>query len=292
MLRLVMLLGLVAIVTLLVAPSAISTLDRLARDHEEAALQSLMGGLKASIVRQRAIPEADGVADALAGELGMSAVAVERNARSFHRVFVLHPQIEAVLRPPWRQDWQGVPNLDRDRMRVMMVSCLSHDLPEEMRDAARLSEAEFDALWDAPASAYPPNWQSERAWHDFQIERLNLADLFVEVRMRGLGAAGPGRARFVLEEGGVPASAVLAAEFRSHYLKGSVLRFFDDNRPEPVLSVTAVLGSAPESFVCAEGHWSRERTPGRRRVQRGASGETGRLSSTHGALPETLGRDG
>lgn len=256
-LRLVMVLGLLATVTLLVAPSVTKTLDRMAREHEDRMLRSLAGGLKASIIRQRTIPAATGIAAALASELGVPVGEVHHNSRSRDRAFVLHPQLAEVLPLPYRQEWQGVETLDSGKTQLILVSCLSHDLPAEILDGPRLTEEEFQALWDAPSSVYPPAWPSERAWQDFQLQRVNLADLFVEVRLRDPGKGGR-RAPFVLDQSCARRIPISESGFRSHYLKGSVLKLYDDNRGETILSITAVLGS-PASFVLEGGHWSRER---------------------------------
>jgi type II secretory pathway pseudopilin PulG len=282
-LRLLMVLGLVAIVTLLVAPTVTDALDRIAHEDERRSLSALSAALKDSIVRQRTIPTPEGMGAALALELGVTQERILRNSRSRERAFVLHPEFTRAMSLPYRQDWRGLRTLDPDRTRLVLVSCLARDLPEAL--SAGISVEEFEALWGAPASVYPPTWQSEGAWHDFQIERLNLADLFVEVRLRGEGG---GSSRFRLDESGGTEIRASGGEFRAHYLKGSVLKLYDENEPHDILSITAVLGS-PASFVCRGGQWSRERLhTGRRARMQGHQGSGSGSSTGRGATAPSL----
>lgn len=255
-LRLVLILLLITLVTVIVAPLATDAADRMARDREERMLQTLIAGLKGHILRHRTIPDGPRIVGAVASELRVKPDNVRQNPRSIQRVFLLHPQFEDVFSLPYRQDWRGVAELSPDKMRAMVVSCLSKELPAQLVQDSPIRIEDFEALWRAGSSAVPGDWEWNGGWDDVQISRLDLADLFVEVRLLQSGRSESDKARFVVDGKGDRNDPAVRKDFRSYYLRGSVMEFYDDTGDRETLSLSAVVREGV-SFVCRGGHWSR-----------------------------------
>lgn len=256
LLRLVLVLLVTALLTVIVAPTVTGTVDRLARAREERMLRTLVAGLKGHVFRHRSIPTGPGFVPAVASELRVPSDRVRRNARSLQRAFLLHPQFEDVVSLPYQQGGRGVAELAPEKMKAVLVSCLSQELPARLVTGSPISAEEFMALWDSESSAVPTVWDWAGGWDDLQIERVDLADLFVEVHLCRLGRSAGHKARFAVDGKGAGADPAASGDFRSHYLRGSVLELYDDNGQQQTLSVTAVLREGA-SFVCEAGHWSR-----------------------------------
>lgn len=193
--ELVGVLAVIAVLALLLAPVLVRQIDRIAAEQEGAALKSFAGALQQSAMRRRALPAAATWAATIAGELGVDVANVATNARRQPRFFLIDPALRVgnngSTLPYAQSDWATgsmttnnagaiAPPLSP---RVIILSSVGRALPAGVVSGVPVA-ADFNGIWDAdertvPAAPVFAGWTGQG--DDIQIQRLNLAPLFVHL---------------------------------------------------------------------------------------------------------------
>ena len=162
-------------------------MDKTAGDQESAALKSFGDALRASIMRNRYVPNEADWATAVATELGVDTAAVTTNPRRQPRLFLIDPNLSiAGGGLPYTQTSTGSVS-QAVSPRVMIVSSVGRQLPAAFNSGVPAS-ANFNAIWDwndaggaLPATGFAwPGWPNG---DDLKVQRVDLSSLFVRLRL-------------------------------------------------------------------------------------------------------------
>lgn len=180
-------LAVIAILAVVLLPVLIRHMDQLAADKEVKQLRTFADGLRQQIVKSRSIPDQSTWYSMIASNLGLSTNQVVRNDRRVVRAYLIDPSFqlqrsgESASGPPYIQNAGGSiinPNATPYRPRLMILSSIAQTLPV----ASGVSSA-FNTIWATEDGKVPADsaWNSFTKGDDLKIQRIHLADLFVEL---------------------------------------------------------------------------------------------------------------
>jgi type II secretory pathway pseudopilin PulG len=260
-----------AIVTALLTALAIpfvKRLDRIAGQKESAALKAMGAAFKESVKRTRYVPDHNGWATNVAGQLGWQVGDVTANHRGLARVFLIDPamQIEtnnATPLLPYDQSITGSMVLSNGIIvrpfspRFMIISTLGKTLPGGLVSGlgATSGANAFTNIWSTKEGLVPTGW-SWSSGADLKIERIDIADLFVQVALANLESSGSPPLYGIdseLNGAGEPKSPVPASPppMYMYFIRGSELKLYD---PAGVLEYTEILFTSRD-FTYELGSW-------------------------------------
>ena len=188
LLEMAVVLAIIMILSLVIFSTTLRQLDRVAAEKELANLSSYAEALQKSIQRNGAIPAATTGAAVIAAELGANPAAVATNDRRRARLLLVDPALR--IGPgggglPYTQGVNGSTNLPASP-RLILVSCLSPSPLPAALTGGTYTIADFTNLWNwaaadqtLPAGTLWTGWRGTGL--DLQVQRLNLAPLFVRL---------------------------------------------------------------------------------------------------------------
>lgn len=192
---LIELIGTMAIMTVLaatIAAPAVRQLSRMFREREARALRKIGDAVVEHVHRAHAIPSHSNFVASIAPRLGWSAAQV-LNSPFGQRVVLLDDGFRvgpgAGSRPPFVQTATASARPVNPRM--MIVSSVGAPLPSGLVSGF-LPTGTFSNLWHATPGSVPAGWSWAGNPDDLVIQRVNLADQFVEVALNTTGVQ-PGR---------------------------------------------------------------------------------------------------
>jgi len=179
-------LGVIAILAAVMAPSVIRRVDRAAWTKETADLNSIADSYTAYILRSKTIPSHTNSAtipnwaSAVASQMSLPVSSISTNARRYARAFLIDTNfVIGGASLPYSQTTNGTTK--PVSARVMIVSSLGRALPIS---TGIPTSTEFNAIWNTaegakPATATWTNWAG--SGDDLRIKKLNLEPLFYQL---------------------------------------------------------------------------------------------------------------
>ncbi len=162
--------AIVAILSAVLAPSVVSSINRAYATAEDANLQQLANALRDTVRRTRSIPSTaiGNWTTALAAQTEYTAAQLRFNRRNRQRVLLADPRFFTPVETPFNGYAQtgGLAN-PPNSPRLMLVSNMTGNVPAVPNTAAA-----FDAIWNQAAGA------ALIESPDLKIERIFLGDLF------------------------------------------------------------------------------------------------------------------
>ena len=240
-------LGITAILAGVLIPVAFRILDRIAREKEAATLRTLGDAFQMSIMKTRSIPAQAGLSQFIATNSGIDLNSVARNLRNRTRMLVFDKGstwFSANL--PYSQSVVGSTAIP-DNPRVMLLSSIAGELP-----FADLDANQFDSLWKTTEGTLPAWFTGDP--YDVQIQRVNLASLFVNLLVSTYKPGTNGNGYFGFEGKAPILQAPSGAGTNAYYLRGTALnlRTSTDTNTPPAL--TQIL-QEDSSFVFENNVW-------------------------------------
>jgi type II secretory pathway pseudopilin PulG len=179
-------LALLALIVGIVAQSSLAHLNQTQRQKEANQLTQLARGFERAVIRTRGIPEGDGWATLVAGQLAQATDQVRRNPTGQERRLLLDPNLQVGTTGtnslPYLQTSSG--SLQPSQLRAILISSLGAPLPT-------LSASDFAVLWSTPNNTLPvnlsANWSGQA--DDLRIERIDFGRLFRRVILNNLDSA-------------------------------------------------------------------------------------------------------
>jgi hypothetical protein len=186
------------------------------------------------VVKTKAIASHTTWTNVIATELGLTARQVLLNERGVERrflidpAFLLFPQSASAGPPPYTQNSFGSTNRPVSP-RLMIVSSISIALPVQVANGVAPSSGDysFTNLWNTPEETLPPNWTWAGKPEDLRIQRIHLADLFVELV---LNADGNG-ARYSVE--GVGPNNPPSQTYTAYFIDSTLVELLNCADPTP-----------------------------------------------------------
>lgn len=254
--EMVAVLAVIAMLSTVIVPVMIRVLDQAALTAEQTQMKSMIQGLRQHVLRNRNIPFADTVVDAISTELGTEPGGVLANARGLRRVYLLDPAITNALPIPFNQTWVGVTNDLPRLMGVVLVSSIYGDLPTNLVSGYAESPAAFSNVWHAVDGVTPVGWDWDGDPDDLTVERLNLRDLFVDVTLNydTWTVNFTNRGRFTVDNSSTNALPGYSTVYSTRYLSGTVLGLHSHTGFEDTLQSAEVLRD-PASYVYEINTW-------------------------------------
>lgn len=248
-------LGVLAIIAILAAamiPAMMKSLQRTERQNEEFNLETIANGLKDYILRDKAIPDENNWAQAVADELAMPLNRVQLNDAGWTRVLLVDPDLRmgstntSVL--PFSQTIQG--SIFPVSPRAILLSSLTRSLPT-------LNTNAFDDVWDADPGTIPSTWSSDWQSHapDLKIHRLDFREMFHRLVLNNIDTQID--AQFSIDDHSavfLPATSFVERWYLDQSSVG--LRFSDGT-----IQIHEILLS-DQSYVFQNGTWSRKFSQG------------------------------
>jgi prepilin-type N-terminal cleavage/methylation domain-containing protein len=198
LLELVGAMAIMTVVAAAVAPPTVRQLSRMFRDREARALQKIGNAVVDHVRRAHAVPSHTNFVASLAPRLGWSANQV-LNSQFGQRVVLIDDGFRvgpgAGARPPFVQT--GATSIRPTNPRMMIVSSVGQPLPAGLASGF-LATATFSNLWHTAPGTVPSGWNWNGNPDDLLIQRVNLADQFVEVV---LNATGTQFGRYTIDRG-------------------------------------------------------------------------------------------
>ncbi len=182
-------LGVLALIAILGAVTAYSSLARLKSSHQEreqASLVTLARAFESAVIRSRTIPAAGDWAGAVATELGRTPGNVLANPVGNARKLMLDPALQLGITAtnllPYLQTASG--SVHPSNLRAVLISSVGAPLPE-------LTGDDFARVWDAPGRTLPAGWPTTWAGkgEDLIVERIDFGRLFRKVILNNLDGA-------------------------------------------------------------------------------------------------------
>jgi hypothetical protein len=214
--------GVLTIVALLAAfiiPTVIRRIDQAAWTKETADLQTIADGLQQSILRNKVVPDYNGIPATVATELALPVNAITNTPRNYARAFLVDPDLRingAVL--PYTQTATNI-LVQPVNARLMIVSSLARGLPVV---SGIPSAAAFADIWNAGENAKPSTWTNwAGSGEDLRIKRINLEPLFHRLVL--VNRDTNGAARFSIDSTNSLVVPPGPAGCQAYYLDGSVL---------------------------------------------------------------------
>jgi prepilin-type N-terminal cleavage/methylation domain-containing protein len=249
---LIEMIGVLAVMALLavaVIPMIIKRVDQAASTKEKADLDGMAESFTQHILRNKAIPAFGNIATTIANEMALPLNAITDNSRRYPRAFLTDQNFRvdgAAL--PYTNSISGASSVTNAR--VMIVSSLHRPLPITSGDS--LSDADFQAIWDAPEGGKPSTatWSAFGSTDDLHIKKLNFEPLFHRLvlvnRDNTVGA------RFSIDSTNSTLVPLGPSGVDRYYLDGSVVGLHETNG----VPVTKYLLNRDISFVFERNRWS------------------------------------
>ncbi|HNQ91106.1 MAG TPA: type II secretion system protein [Verrucomicrobiota bacterium] len=189
LLEMVAVLAVLAILGAIIAENVLEQIKMAARQSEEQSLDAIATTLQRSAVRTKAIPSVANLAAAVAADMAMPLVRVQRTAQGNLRWYWMDPNCRVgtntAMTLPYTQTAVG--SVAPVRVRMLALSSVGAPLPE--RNTGPTS-AEFDAAWATPRGVVPETIAA--AWNgdsqDFRSQRMELNGLFCRVILENIDA--------------------------------------------------------------------------------------------------------
>src|SRR5439155_11438690 len=180
--------GIIAVLVAVIAPSVIRRMDRAAWTAETANLNNIADSLTQYVLRTKTIPSYTNSAtitnwaSAVASQMSLPVSAVLTNGRRYARAFLIDTNLTINgARLPYTQTTNGATNLTSAR--VMIVSSLGRALPATFTNGVA-SATNFTAIWNAAENTVPAA-PAFTGWggtgNDLRIRKLNLEPLFYQL---------------------------------------------------------------------------------------------------------------
>ncbi|MBX3746242.1 MAG: type II secretion system protein [Verrucomicrobiae bacterium] len=255
---LIEMIGLMAVLTILslaLVPALIRGYDRLARDREDRALETLSEGLRTHVLRFQEVPHPTNFPGLLAVAVGWREGAVLTNSRGQARRFLVDPAVTNTLPIPFTQTQMGVAADIEPALGIILMSSVGEPLPAGILTGLASSTAAFSNIWNAPEGSIPAGWVWSGRGEDLRIRRLALDNLFVPLVLNygTILVAGTNQGRFTI---GNSTTNILPTtpSFSASYIKGTVLGLHHHAGTVNTLQVREVL-QHPVSFAYEGDAW-------------------------------------
>ncbi|MCC7375589.1 MAG: hypothetical protein IT581_13110 [Verrucomicrobiales bacterium] len=253
--ELVGVLAIMAILAVALVPALMKGYDRVARENESRALESMGNGLRGHVLRFQNIPSATNYASLLATELGWQVSDVVTNARAMRRVYLIDPWITNTLQVPYTQSAMGLTNPITPYVRVVFISSVGATLPASLVSGVASSPAVFSNIWNTAELAVPTGWTWKGNGEDLRMCRVDLDSLFVPVVLNydTYTVNATNRGRFTV---GNSTTNILPniPSYTANFIKGSVLGLHSHSDSANTLQVREVV-QHPLSFVYERDAW-------------------------------------
>lgn len=250
--------GLMAVLTILslaLVPALIRGYDRMARDREDRALETLSEGLRTHVLRFQEVPHPTNFPGLLAVAVGWREGAVLTNSRGQPRRFLVDPAVTNTLPIPFTQTQMGVAADIEPALGIILMSSVGEPLPAGIQTGLASSTAAFSNIWNAPEGTIPAGWVWSGRGEDLRIRRLALDNLFVPLVLNygTILVAGTNQGRFTI---GTSTTNILptSPSFSASYIKGTVLGLHHHAGTVNTLQVREVL-QHPVSFAYEGDAW-------------------------------------
>jgi type II secretory pathway pseudopilin PulG len=248
LLEMIGVLAVIALISALMAPVVVQSLDQAVRTRDTSELSSMASALQSAIRRHGQIPDEAGMPAFIAAEMGVSANQVSLNPRNNPRLLVVDPALAiAGGGLPYTQGVYGATNtFPRTNLRLLIFSSLNLALPSR-------GTFDFNTAWSTPDKTKPADWTTwQGAGEDLIIQRVDFTPAFHRVILNHIAAVAP-NPRFSIESGGVASSIRQVRNILdSWYIESTVLCLYDTNS---VLRMKGVI-QADTSFVFQDSSWS------------------------------------
>lgn len=234
LLEMIGVLAVMAIISALMAPVVVQSLDLAVRNREVSELGAMAAALQSGIPRQGRIPDPNpantppDLQNFVATEMGVSLNQVTNNSRNIGRVFVDDPNaslfgFRQLNAPNVRPNWLTSPP---GSLRLLIISSLSERLPDYSS-----IKAAFDLTWTTPDKTKPSGgvWTSwAGAGEDLIIQRVDLTPLFHRAILNNPSLTSSPRPKFSIESGGMASSRTSVTNISDlWFLDNTVLCLYD-----------------------------------------------------------------
>lgn len=250
LIELVGVLAVIAILTAAIVPPLLRQLAETFRSNEARFLQQMADALKRSIIRQHFIPDHNGIAEAIAQELGITVNKVRFVRDGPERVFWIDPDLAVGPNGgglPYLQTWQG--SIQPVSPRILIISSLSRPLPENVVSGVAPSASAFASVWDAAENQVPADWTWSGDGADLKIQRLDMTPLFVRVSLHNSSLS---PARFKVGDESTLRS--IETDLFTHYLAGTRLGLYGS---DDTLQTTEIIYEDSVYTFFYNGVWKR-----------------------------------
>ncbi len=215
-------LAVIAILAVALIPIFIKQMDQIAADKETKQLKAFADGLRQQIVKTRFIPDETSWDSMIASNVGLSISQVRTNGRRVARAFLMDPNFvlqrsgESPSKPPYTQNVGGS-IIYPTSPRLMILSSMAQSLP-----VSNGVNTAFSTIWNTDEGKVPADsaWNSFQKGEDLKIQRIHLADLFVELDLNDRD--GSGRGSYSID--GISSSTL---QFTRYFLDSSLLHLKD-----------------------------------------------------------------
>ena len=190
-----------AILALALVTVVIKHLDRIAAEKETTQLKTFADAFRQGVIRSKIIPNQTAWDQVIATNLGLQISQVRTNDRRVPRVFLIDPNLRIGQgqsdsatnsnntltytqdkSPPGSAITDASGNvLPPYSPRVMILSSLSVELPTNIVSGVASSTTAFSNIWNAAEGTVPAEWSWSGKGDDLKIQRIHLADSFVQV---------------------------------------------------------------------------------------------------------------
>ncbi|MBL9135022.1 MAG: hypothetical protein JNK85_04095 [Verrucomicrobiales bacterium] len=253
--ELVGVLAIMAILAVALIPALMKGYDRVARENESRALESMGNGLRGHILRFQNIPSHTNYSTQLATELGWQVSDVLTNARGMRRVYLIDPWITNTLPVPYTQTALGLTNPITPNVRVVLLSSVGAPLPASLVSGFATSATVFSNIWNAAEQAVPTGWTWKGNGEDLRMCRVDLDSLFVPVVLNydTYTVNATNRGRFTI---GASVTNILPVipTYTANFIKGTVLGLHSHADSANTLQVREVV-QHPLSFIYEKDAW-------------------------------------
>ncbi len=188
LIELLLVLAVLVVLAAAALPMLTAEIDDRARAKEEATLKGMAAAVESYALRSRSIPDHVGFADVIAPEMGTTPARIRTNERNLPRRFLIDDRLRigtnSSSRLPYTQTVYG--SIRPVSPRMLIVSSLGEKLPDSLTNGV-LATNLFDAVWNTAPNQVPAGWTWSGKGEDLKIQRLQLADLFVELALNAQG---------------------------------------------------------------------------------------------------------
>jgi hypothetical protein len=225
-----------ALAAALVVP-AIRHLQELARQKEADTLRSFGDAYRQQVKQAKIIPSEITWASAVASQLGLQTNKIVKNEQNLGRVFLIDPNLKignnSSFSLSYTQQVAGhmVTNASGISQRpfspkVMLISSTSLALPGGLVSGVGASSGvlAFDNIWNTADGTVPAGWVWGGRGIDLKIQRIHLADLFIQVVLNNRD--GVNVPSYSVDSSGaatVPYGGLLG----KYFLKGTEIKLFN-----------------------------------------------------------------
>ncbi len=216
-------LAVIAILAVALIPIFIKQMDQIAADKETKQLKAFADGLRQQIVKTRFIPDETSWDSMIASNVGLSISQVRTNGRRVARAFLMDPNFvlqrsgESPSKPPYTQNVGGS-IIYPTSPRLMILSSMAQSLP-----VSNGVNTAFSTIWNTDEGKVPADsaWNSFQKGEDLKIQRIHLADLFVELDLNDRDGSG---GSYLID-----GNSSTTLQFTRYFLDSSLLHLKDCN---------------------------------------------------------------